>query len=338
MENKGKVLQEYVQFRRLKNHHEGVLKDIENHIKWFIDSSKKPLKDFDEKILVDYLENIKNKYSTEMLNKIKSSFLKNFLKWHFQDWSLRFRHLDIICKTEQAKASYNSEQMISDDDFGKLMKAENDYFWKAYFMTLFYGACRPIEVCLLKWHDVEFDNDGAYITIYSSKNKREFIKYLPKDAAFFLKQLKEQSDSDFVFAKNGIPISRKLPYYKMKKLSQKVLGKEIDLLTLRHSIATIIYNKDYMKDDDIARQMGHSKSMKGKYVCNNRDKLKEIARKIYISPGELPPEKKADLEKEISELKKENQNLHKEFLQFAEKIKSETSALKLFIRTHRIKH
>lgn len=305
---KAKILNDYIQFRRLKNHNEGVLKDIENHINWFMESSNKPLDEFTEKILVDYIEKIRDTYSTEMLNKIKSSFIKNFIKWYYVDWSARFRHLDVICRTEKAKSSYTSEQMLTEEDFEKLMKSENDFFWKAYFMTLFYGGCRPIEVCNLKWSDVEFDDDGAFITIFSNKNKESFLKYLPKETAFYLKQLKDISKTDYIFVdNNNQPINRKMPYYRMKSLSKKVLGRTIDLLTLRHSIATIIYNKDNMKDDDIAKQMGHSKSMKGKYVLNNKEKQKEIARKIYIPVGELPPEKRHKLEKEIEELKKQMQ-------------------------------
>ena len=43
--------------------------------------------------------------------------------------------------------------------------------------------------------------------------------------------------------------------------------------------------------------------MKGKYVHNDKTKLKEIARSIYISPEDLPPEKKHELQLEIDELK-----------------------------------
>jgi len=72
--DKEKVIKNYIEFRKLKNHTEAI-KEIENHTQWFIYSSKKPLSQFDEKILIDYLNKIAPKYSTEMLNKIKCSFV-----------------------------------------------------------------------------------------------------------------------------------------------------------------------------------------------------------------------------------------------------------------------
>lgn len=298
--SKEKILDEYIQFRRLRHPSPGV-KDIENHIKKFMEFSNKPLKDYDEKILLDYLTKIRPMYKTNMLNSIKSSYLKNFIKWYFADYSSRFRHLDQLCKTEKAEDAYTPEDVISEEEFKKMIKEEPSHFWKAYFMTLFYGGCRPIEVSSLKWEKVEFEKEGgAYITIYSKKNKRQFIKYVPEDVAYYLKEL-QSNKSEWVFylPREGQAVSVKGAYWKIKEMSNKSLGKKIDLYTLRHSVATIIYNKTKIKDDDLAKQMGHTKSMKGKYLHNNKEKIKEIAKSIYMEPEDLPPEKKHELEEEI---------------------------------------
>jgi len=302
---KAKVLEEYIKFRSLKNKSRAI-HDIKFHINRFINSTKKPLKDFDEKVLVDYLTKINSEYKTSTLNSIRSSYIKNFIKWHFDDWSSRFRNLDTLCKTEQPGETYKPEQMLSQEEFEKLMKGEETTFWKAYFMTLFYGGCRPCEVCELTWDNVDFEDEGAFITIFSNKNKRSFIKFVPQDVAFYLKQLQENNNK-FVFynlaTKNHVTV--KGAYWKLVKLSEKVLKKRVNLYLLRHSIATIIYNKDYMKDDEVARQLGHTKSMKSKYVHNDIEQLKETARKIYLNAENLPPEKKHALEKEIDALKKQ---------------------------------
>lgn len=305
---KAQILKKYIKFRRLSNKSRGI-KDIEFHINKFITSTKKPLANFDEVVLVDYLDKISKKYTISTLNTLKSSYIKNFIKWHFEDWSLRFRHLDKICKTEKPGETYTSEEMLSEDDFEKMMKDEDSTFWKAYFMTLFYGGCRPGEVCKLKWKDIEFVVDGAYVTIYSKKNKKSFIKFVPSDVAFRLKKLKKYTTSDYVFENERTKkiASVKTAYKRLRDLSEKVLGKRVNLYLLRHSIATIIYNKDDIKDDDLAKQMGHSKSMKETYQHNNREKLKEIARKIYISPeDDLPLEKKHELEIKIEQLEKDS--------------------------------
>jgi integrase len=201
--------------------------------------------------------------------------------------------------------------MISKDDFEKIIKTEKDIFWKAYLSTHFYGACRTSEVCHLKWKDFDFDSDkdgGSYFNVYSKKNKRTFLKYLPKDATYFIKQL-QNNESEFIFFRDNKLLDRKRAYYHMTQLSKKAIGKKIDLSILRHSIATINYGKD-IKDDIIAQQMGHSKSMKHNYIHNDKEKLKANAKKIYI--GELPPEKKLELEKQIAEQNEKITELRKE--------------------------
>lgn len=303
--DKSKILKDYINFRSLKNHSSGGLADIENHIKKYLSSSKKPLSEFDEPMLIKYVGKINSEYKTNTSNTIKSSFLKNFIKWYFEDWSSRFRNIDVICATEKPAPTYNPDDMLTEADVQKLIKEEESNFWKAYFLTLFYGGCRPIEVVNLKWKDLEFEDDGAFFSIYSKKNKESFLKFVPSDVSFYLKKLKN-NNSDYIFVnpRTKKPISVKGAYWKIRQMSEKYLGKKINLYILRHSIATINYNKDDLKDDIVARQMGHTKSMKSTYVHNDKAKLKENAKKIYFKPEDLPPEKKLELEKKIEEQNK----------------------------------
>jgi len=301
MNNKNTQIKDYIKFRGLTNRGRA-LKDVENHIKYFLESSKKNIDDFDESMLINYIQSIKDKYTTTMLNTVKSSYLKPFIKWNFEDWSSRFRNLDKILRTEKANTKYTPNDMITEEEFESMIKEEESVFWKAYFLTLFYGGCRPTEVCNLQRKNVEFTEDGAYITIYSGKNNENFIKYLPIKVADYLKLIYDKGH-DFVFfnERTNKPLTVKGAYFEIKKLSKKALDKPIDLYTLRHSIATIIYNNDNIKDDVNARQMGHTKSMKGKYVHNHKDKLKEQAKKIYMDIDNLPEERKHELELKVDE-------------------------------------
>ena len=304
--NKNKVLKEYLVFRSLRNKTPGGLRDIEFHINKFLTHIKTPIEQFDETILTKYVQKVNEKYKTNMANNIKASYLKNFIKWYFEDWSSRCRNLNVICQTQKSEPTYSSEDMLSEEDVKKLIKDEESVFWKAYFLTLFYGGCRPIEVINLKWSDVEFSKEGAYLTIFSKKNKRSFLKFIPEEVSFYLKKLDNQnSEYIFINPKTKKLITTKGAFWKIGQMSIKSLGKKINLYTLRHSIATIIYNKENIKDDDLAEQMGHTKSMKTTYVHNDRSKLKEKAKRIYFNPVELPPEKKHQLELEIETLKKQ---------------------------------
>ena len=320
MKTKEKILKDYISFRKIKNKTIAI-NDIENHIKWFINSKSKPLDNFNEADLVNYINKISKKYKTHSLNSIKSSFIKSFIKWYYEDWSSRFRNLDGICKTEKPEPSHTPEDMLNEKEFKELIKGESDAFWKAYFFTFFYGGCRPMEVCNLKWNDVDFNDEkgGAYISIYSAKNKRVFLKYVPSDVVYYLKQLKNLN-SEWVFynRKTKKPITKKGAYARIRSLSERVLGKKIHLYTLRHSIATIIYNKDNIKDDDLAKQMGHSISQKKTYLHNNKAKLRERARNIYVSAENLPEEKKHDLEIEIANLKHDLESMKENIVQLTD--------------------
>jgi len=303
MVDKEKVLEDYLKYKALSCN-ERKIRDLRLYIGRFIQFNRVSLDKYDEKTLIDYLTTI-NKYAQDTQNDIKAN-VKNFIKWYFIDWSSRFRNLDKLCKTQKAESSYQPEDMISESDFEKLMSEEKSIFWKAYFVTLFYGGCRPSELFLLKWKDLDLsDKDGGiFFNIHSKKNKRTFLKYIPENASYYVKQL-QNNNSEYVFINpidNKI-LTRQQPYYEIKKISKKALGKEIDLYTLRHSIATLNYNKEGIKDDIVAQQMGHTKSMKNTYVHNDKNKLKSNAKKIYV--GELPPEKKIELEEQIKQQKKE---------------------------------
>lgn len=321
--DKQKVLEEYIEYRKLRNHSD-TINDIRFHINRFMNYTSKPLKDFDSTLLTSYLGEIRKEYSVGMLNSIKSSFLKNFIKWYYPDWSIKFKNLDLICKQEKTAPSYTPEEMISEEELKTLVKAEPSHFWKAFLLTLFYGGCRPVEVSRLKWKDVEFEKgegEGAFISIFSDKNKETFIKYVPKDVAFYLKELvPNHKEYVFFMQKEGHIVDVRGVHKHLVRLSMKVLGKKVNPYLLRHSIATIIYNKEGLKDSDVARQMGHKESMKQTYVHNDKKKLKEIAKKIYISPEELPPEKKHELELQNEKLTKDIEQLKKQMSEMNQKI------------------
>ena len=54
---------------------------------------------------------------------------------------------------------------------------------------------------------------------------------------------------------------------------------------------------------DVARQLGHSLAMKETYNNLDEKKIKARARKIWIKPEDLPPEKKEEYEKQIKYLR-----------------------------------
>lgn len=304
--DKKKVLQDHLSFKKTSVQSIEKIKDIERYVGRFLHSSNKPLNKFTEKELTDYLSSMNGKFSIGTVNNVKV-YLKVFIKWHYPDYSLRFRNLDRICRNQKPPKTHNGDDMLSIEEVEKLIEGEKELQWKTFWSVFFYGGFRPSEARVLKWDDIVFDKKGIIIKSFLNKNKKKFYKSLPKKTEHFLKEWRKFNSSEWVFPsplREGKPMARKAAYFRLKKLSKNVLGKEIYPYILRHSIATIKYNDDNLKDELVANQMGHSESMKKTYTNLDEGKLITNARKIWAKAEELPPEKKHELESKIEELTK----------------------------------
>jgi len=198
------------------------LKDLERDIKRFLDFAGKDLDLVEEIDIANYLISLK-KYSASWRNGLKI-YLKNFIKWNYPNWSRDFRNLDKLCRTETEPPVYMPEEMLSREEIEKLVKEETSPFWKTFLLVLFYGGFRPSEVCKLVWTNVEFANEGAYISITANKTKKNFLKFVPENVAFYLKKIK--TSSKWIFPspiRDGDSIGRKAVYFRLKRLSKRVL-------------------------------------------------------------------------------------------------------------------
>jgi len=179
-------------------------------------------------------------------------------------------------------------------------------------VRLFYGCFRPGEVCKLEWTQIEFVPEGAFIRIYVKKNKREFEKFIPSNVTYYLKKL-QNNGSRYVFPtirkhKHKIPVgdkhlTRSGVYQRLRDLSIRALGKQINPYVIRHSIGTILYTDDNLKTEYVSQQMGHSTNMRETYTNLNSSQIRKKIKKIWIQSEDLPPEKKAKLEKEVEMLR-----------------------------------
>ncbi len=313
---KKQVLEDYLNFKRTSVNSKAKLKDIEHYTNLFFKSFKGSVEKAGEKELVNFLNSISDKYSIGSLNGIKAQ-MKNFIKWYYADWSSRFRNIDKLCRSEKPPKTYQPEQMLKIKDVEKLIKGEKDLMWKCYWLTFFYGGFRPSEVCRLEWKEINFEKDGVIIKLHTTKTGKDFYKALPKNVEHYLKEWKGFNHSEFVFPspiKEGYHIHIKSVYHRLKHLSKRVLNKHISPYILRHSIATIKYNDDHLKTDDVANHMGHSKDMKHTYLTLDEDGLKTRARKLWIKPKELTPQERDELEelrKRMGLMEKDNELMKK---------------------------
>jgi len=295
--NKATILSNYLEFKKTSIKSKEKLQDIERYLSMFLNSSKKPLDKFSDKEIINFLNSLE--YSIGTINNIKY-FIISLLKWSYVDWSSKFRNLEKVCKTQTPPKTYTPDQMISFEDFEKIVKQEDNLMWKTYWLVFFYGGFRPSEACSLKWENVFFEPEGVVIKLRTGKTRKDFIKSLPKEAEHTLKELKQNSSSEFLFPS----IMRKTSHIlsptvcaRLRRISKKALGKSVVPYQLRHSIGTLLYGDDSKKDDDVAQQMGHTKNMRMTYKNLNGEQIKFKARALWGKPLTLG--KREELEKQI---------------------------------------
>jgi len=311
---KKQVIEDYITFRGIECKNNDAINNYERYITRFLKGTKEDLSDLDEIYLTKHVNKISNEFSQKTLNNIKPLF-KNFIKWKFPDYSLKFRNLDKICKTKKAKSSYTPGQMLKEGDIKKIAEAENDLFWKVFWLVFFYGGFRGIDCIRLKWDMFSFEKDGSIIIkAFIGKNQKTFYKGLPKELTPIIQKWKEVNLSEWVFpSPNGDkPIHPKTPNKRLERVSKKALGHTINPYTIRHSLGSLKYNEDGMDKDIIADQMGHSEDMKETYLHLNEDKLIKRAKRVWTNKKEMPKKEKERLLKLIEEQEKRIKKMEEE--------------------------
>lgn len=333
-ENENKI-KDYLEFKKTTVSDKRTLLRYDFFLRRFLEKIGKETRHINETDVIQAVNQMAKEYKVGSMNDVKI-LIKSFLYWRFEDTKSRFRNLDKICSQLRKERAYSPDQMLSKEDVEKLVKEENEPRWKAFLLLYFYGGFRPGEVCNLKWKDVLFDKEGAFVKVYVKKNGKSFEKYIPEDVCFYLKKLM-RNNSEYIFPtkrtnKHGVPVGD-VPqttsgvWQHLVPLSKRVLGKHVNPYILRHSIATILYNRDDLKDDEVAKQMGHSAKMKETYNNLSMEKIRDRMKKIYIQAEELPLEKKHELEAKYETLLKKMETMEMVFKDKGwELIKEDSSA------------
>lgn len=118
--------------------------------------------------------------------------LKRFIKWHYPDWSSRFRNLDDVrLKKVSTQDRYTESHLLTKDDVERLLRSAETLREKAMIMLLFETACRPHELCRLRWQDVRLGQSPPIIVLYSSKT-RQARTFPLNSAVLHLKRWREE--------------------------------------------------------------------------------------------------------------------------------------------------
>ncbi len=296
-------------------------KRLENNKRSLVTLRKAIKKPFDKitlQDLRDFLALLNSSDRTQSSRNELKHTIKRFLRWKFKDWSERFNNLSdikLIMRINEEKI--NADTLLRKEDVEAIMKAEPKLYWKAFFLTLYESGLRPIELRTLMWKNIKFDVDKegiSEINVYASKTKKARSVYI-KEATFYLKKLKEQSENELVFPAprdSTRPMSKELPAMWLGRISEKVLGRRVYPYILRHSRATELYTNINIPDKTAQKFLGHSKSMSDVYTHLSNADVKEAVSKSMYKTEELAPEKKNELEKKIDDQDKIIEKLCKE--------------------------
>lgn len=294
----------------------------------FLVMANKPLIKINLEDLREFLRILKqSKFSDYTKNDIKGH-LQRFLKWHFKDWSIRFNAFeDIKFNSEPQRATeIKPEDVLSKGDVERLIKAEPEIYYKCFIICQYQGALRTLETRQLKWDMIDIqDNDIGFLNVTSKKNKNATEKKriavpLNSQAVYLLNELKKwqtetNNKSPYVFPSwqdvNSYVSSGTISKW-FSRLTKRVLKKPITNYMLRHSQGEHLHN--LVRDGKLSKEnallmMGHSEKMFDKtYSHPNIKTLKEVLKKQVLDIDYIAPEKKHELELQIEQLKKEQED------------------------------
>ena len=320
------LILDYLDYRKARGvGTEDKLKDIRRyllHERFILEKEFNKIDLKDLRVLLGIINN--SRLTTHTQNNLKAD-LKNFLKYLFKDWSMRFNDFEDIRLGSNSKneEKINSTTLVTKEEVETLVKKEPKMFWKAFLLTQYEAGLRTIEVRSLKWEDIKFNVDGdiSEINIFATKTKKSRTIFVEK-STFYLKSLKEEqenldSKSIYVFPSRqnlNKPIDKSAVNMWFRRLSKRVLGKVKWNYLLRHSRATELYklaNENKISKDTAIKFMGHSEDMSKTYTHLDKEDVKKMLKNQVYKIEDLPEERKHALEKENQEIKKELEQIRK---------------------------
>jgi len=281
-------------------------------------------KPFDKWTLEDiraFLSFMNNSDKAGWTKKCITTTLNMFLKFNWEDWSLRFKNLEDFRKFNKGlnlrtDKKYSKDKQLTPEEADLMLRASDNYKDKAYLSIAFEGGLPPAVELNLRWSDIKFEEDGiTRVNYFRNKNKDSFAIPL-KTSTKYLKDWKQHYSfpnirkDDLVFPSRrnrDKPVSNNTMWLMLKRLS-KLAGveKNIYQYLLRHGRLSESYEK---LPEEVHRKLyGHKRGsqMTKVYSHVDEDKAFREALNILHHVEELPLEVKTKLEKQVIILQKEN--------------------------------
>lgn len=315
------LIDDFVKYVSITSKSDKRLENNKRSLLTFRKFTGKPLDKTTLQDLRDFLASLNSSDRTQSSRNELKHTIKRFLKWKFKDWSERFNNLsDIKMIMRMNEEKINSDTLLKKEDIEKIMKTEKDLYWKTFFITLYESGLRPNELRNLLWKNIKFDIEEGLteINVFATKTHRARSVFV-KEATFYLKKLKEQTEGELCFPARkdpSKPVDKGVVACWFNRVSKKVLGRQIYPYILRHSRATELYTNANIPDKLVQKFLGHSKSMGDVYTHLSNKDIKDSLSKTIYKFDELPPERKHEIELKIEKQQEDFKNLGHFVLKF----------------------
>lgn len=288
-----------------------IMQNIQNNIKTDLDKLK--VND-----VVKYLAYLNNsKYSLHTKNDYKKTF-KRFLKWYYKDlemvsgFEVKEGFKLASDKKVRNKVKINKNTLITIEELEKLIRGANNLKWKALISLMYEGALRPCEIRILKWKDLNFDENKNLCRVFIISPKTQDDREVPvRDCILHLKRWKDEysfpdrTEEDYVFPSQQSkekPMGEGVITEMFKRLCKKSKTRHIFPYLLRHTRVYEIQKK--LPDKLACKFAGHSSKASEFYNHLGDDDVEESMLEVFFPTKELTEEEKTELERKVEKLQK----------------------------------
>ncbi|MCK5624833.1 tyrosine-type recombinase/integrase [Candidatus Pacearchaeota archaeon] len=301
---------------------------IERKMYQIYDVMEKSLYNLELKDLREFLVILNNSsISVPTQNDIKK-VLKRFLKFHYDDWSSRFKELiDIKKKREEIDRKINKNSLVTAEELELLIRTAEKLRYKALISLLSETGARTEEVRTAKWSSINLESKE--MSLFSSKTSRG--RTIPlNESIIHLKRYKQEfpfpnvSDNDFIFPtprNRSKPVSSSGMSMYFKELGKKAgITKPIFPYLFRHTKLTQMYKTI---SNPLAKKFsGHSpnSNIGARYTHIDNDDMRDAVLSQVYHVEEISEEKKHELEIKMEDMEKRFEEKIRDIIKFNEKL------------------
>ena len=253
--------------------------------------------------------------------------LSVFLKWKFDDWSKRYKNLDVLKKLQRQlqpnnDKKYNQETMVTPEEIDKLIRSADKLMYKLWISMVGEAGLPYAVQSELRFSDIKIDDMKEGITTLSyhrEKNKENFVFPLGKVTTYYLKQWEQEypfpkrTKDDLIFPSpqdRTHPIRQPSIHTMLNTASKKAgINKHLYQYLIRHSVLSSNYAKNGMTEEVHRKLFGHKSGSKmtKTYSHQGNDETLRKALELLHKVEPLTKEEK----NQIKELKEKVETIEK---------------------------